>query len=126
LAAAGLESGFVPLMRSDIKVTYGPVAIDGKVYILPTRSMRLGESDPCRSCRNGKQASTRGGESRPVQIYRRGSRSNLVGSREVQASAPIITNRASASRLRLFSGSWDRFDRSPGGKNEGRREWHGI
>jgi VWFA-related protein len=37
---ADLE-GFVPLKQSDIMVSYGPVAIGGKVYILPVRSVHI-------------------------------------------------------------------------------------
>jgi VWFA-related protein len=33
--------GFVPLKQSDIMVSYGPVAIGGKVYILPERSVHI-------------------------------------------------------------------------------------
>jgi hypothetical protein len=33
--------GFVPLKRSDIMVSYGPVAIRGKMYILPVRSVHI-------------------------------------------------------------------------------------
>lgn len=33
--------GFVPLKQSDIMVSYGPVAIAGKTYILPTRSVHI-------------------------------------------------------------------------------------
>jgi hypothetical protein len=37
---ADLE-GFVPVKRSDLIVTYGPVEIGGKTYILPVRSVSL-------------------------------------------------------------------------------------
>jgi VWFA-related protein len=33
--------GFVPLKQSDIMVSYGPVAIGGKVYILPERGVHI-------------------------------------------------------------------------------------
>jgi hypothetical protein len=33
--------GFVPLKQSDIMVSYGPVAIGGKMYILPARSVHI-------------------------------------------------------------------------------------
>jgi VWFA-related protein len=33
--------GFVPLKQSDIMVSYGPIAIGGKTYILPTRSVHI-------------------------------------------------------------------------------------
>jgi VWFA-related protein len=33
--------GFVPLKQSDIMVSYGPVAIGGKIYILPARSVHI-------------------------------------------------------------------------------------
>jgi VWFA-related protein len=33
--------GFAPLKQSDIMVSYGPVAIGGKTYILPTRSVHI-------------------------------------------------------------------------------------
>jgi VWFA-related protein len=33
--------GFVPLKRSDIMVSYGPVAIRGNMYILPVRSVHI-------------------------------------------------------------------------------------
>lgn len=34
-------AAFVPVKRSDLIVTYGPVEIGGKTYILPVRSVSL-------------------------------------------------------------------------------------